>query len=424
MSKRILIVNQRFWPAATGSERWLLAIAQRLVAAGHAVTVATTDGLTGDFASNPAAPRVTTVDPAPGGVEVRRFALEHLPGSPLTYALLRYRLLPLLAALPIPAPWLIELARLTPRSSALLAWLATSTEPFDLVIGANIVADGLAYAAADAARRWGARFIFVPFTHLGAGRAPGGDVVGRHYTMRQQRALVRQADRVLTMTGAERDFYVKVGAPADHVHVVGAGVDVEALEPGDAGRFRVASGISGPIAAFVAPLHVDKGLLQVVDAVEKCWWMGRPVTLVTVGPAYAAGRQRLSVLSAKRPGSVYSADAISEAEKRDLLAAADVLVLPSRTDSFGIVFLEAWAQGKPVIGSTAWGMRDVITPDENGLLVNFNDAGATERALIRLLDDPDLCARLGANGRRAVAQRHTWDHVYARVQAALEDDLT
>lgn len=423
MSKRILIVNQRFWPAATGSERWLLAIAQRLVAAGHAVTVATTDGLTGDFASNPAASRVTTADPAPGGVDVRRFPLEHLPGSPWTYALVRYRLLPLLAALPTPAPWLIDIARWTPRSSALLAWLATSTEPFDLVIGANILAEGLAYAAADAARRRQARFAFVPFTHLGAGRAPGSDDVGRQYTMRQQRALVRQADRVLTMTQAERDFYVRAGAPADGVHVVGAGIDAEALQPGDASRFRVASGISGPIAAFVAPLHVDKGLFQVIDAVERCWWMGRPVTLVTVGSAFGSGRQRLSVLSAKRPGSVCSVNDISEADKRDLLAAADVLVLPSRTNSFGIVFLEAWAQGKPVIGSTAWGMRDVITPDENGLLVRFNDLGATERALIRLLDEPDLRARLGANGRRAVVERHTWDHVYARVQAALAEDL-
>ncbi|HRF47495.1 MAG TPA: glycosyltransferase [Anaerolineales bacterium] len=417
---RILIVNQRFWPAASGSERWLLAIARRLAAAGHSVSVATTDALDGDAASNPRARRSPERTEQHAGVRILRFPLAHLPGSPLTYAALRYSLLPWLAGTPVPQAWLSALARQTPRAPELYDWLSTGAERFDLVLGANILFDGMAQAAAEAARRWGVPFVFVPFTHLGAGRRPGGDPVGRHYTGRWQTAIVCGADRVLTMTETERAYYVEAGAPATAVHVVGAGVEADVLQPGDPDRFRAVTGISGPIAAYLAPLHRDKGLHQVVDALERHWPRIETLNLVAVGAPYPGGSQRLALLNARRPGQVHVFDAIDESFKRDLLAAADQLVMPSRTDSFGIVFLEAWAQGKPVIGSTAWGMSDVITPEADGLLVRFGDIAATAEAMWRLHNDAALRERLGVHGRDQVTARHLWDHVYARVCAACE----
>lgn len=147
--------------------------------------------------------------------------------------------------------------------------------------------------------------------------------------------------------------------------------------------------ISGPIAAFVAPLHVDKGLFQVIDAVERCWWMGRPVTLVTVGSAFGSGRQRLSVLSAK----VTRIRLLRQRHQRSRQARSAGGCRCSRCYRRGRLVRYRVPGG---LGSgqarhrlDGLGMRDVITPDENGLLVRFNDLGATERALIRLLDEPD-----------------------------------
>lgn len=414
---QVLIVNQRFWPAATGSERWLLAIARRLAADGHRVTVATTDGLRDDFALNPHTPRVDAADQL-DGIQIRRFAVSHLPGSPSTYLALRYGLLPTLAALPIQPARLHALSRWTPHVPGLYAWLGRARESFDLVLCANIVTDGIVDAAASAARRWGARFALVPFTHLGAGRQPGDDMVGRQYTLRHQRDLARRADRLLVMTEAERAFYLAHGVRPEAVHVVGAGVDHEAFLPGNADRSRRALGVSGPIVAYLAPLHPHKGILQVADAMERAWAHGSGLTLVAAGTPYPRGQSRLDRLKALRPQSVRVLGRLEEAEKRDLLAAADVLAMPSRTDSFGIVFLEAWAQGRPVVGSTAWGMSDVIEEGSDGFLVPFGDGPALAEVLVRLSQDPGLCDRLGEQGSRKTRLHYLWDHVYERVCAA------
>jgi glycosyltransferase involved in cell wall biosynthesis len=106
-------------------------------------------------------------------------------------------------------------------------------------------------------------------------------------------------------------------------------------------------------------------------------------------------------------------------EKRtqaDILAATDVLALPSRTDSFGIVFLDAWANGVRVIGAHAGGIPGVVTDGVDGLLVPFGDVPALASALRRLLDDPDLRRTMGAAGRAKVLEYYTWDHIVARVR--------
>jgi Glycosyltransferase len=106
-----------------------------------------------------------------------------------------------------------------------------------------------------------------------------------------------------------------------------------------------------------------------------------------------------------------------ESVKRDALAAADVFALPSRTDSFGIVFLEAWCYGVPVIGARAGGIPDVITDGSDGLLVRFGDVAGLAQAIRLLLDDRALARRLGAAGREKTLRSLTWDHVYARARA-------
>jgi glycosyltransferase involved in cell wall biosynthesis len=106
----------------------------------------------------------------------------------------------------------------------------------------------------------------------------------------------------------------------------------------------------------------------------------------------------------------------------DALAAADVFVLPSRTDSFGIVFLEAWCYEVPVIGAWAGGVPEVIEHGVNGLLVPFGDVPALTAAIARLLQDHELARAFGRLGRARVLRELTWQHKYAevrRVYAAL-----
>src|SRR5262249_1893861 len=113
----------------------------------------------------------------------------------------------------------------------------------------------------------------------------------------------------------------------------------------------------------------------------------------------------------------YAPDAV----KRDALAAADLFAMPSRTDSFGIVYLEAWCYGLPVVGARAGGVPDVIDDGQDGLLVRFGDVPALAAAIGGLLRDREQAHRLGATGRAKVLRELTWDQVYGRARAVYDE---
>ena len=98
--------------------------------------------------------------------------------------------------------------------------------------------------------------------------------------------------------------------------------------------------------------------------------------------------------------------------KQDMLAATDLFALPSRIDSFGIVYLEAWAYRVPVIGCRAGGVPDVIDDGQDGALVDYGDVGALSSAIETLLSDPDRRHTMGEQGRAKVEARYTWGRIY------------
>ncbi len=111
-------------------------------------------------------------------------------------------------------------------------------------------------------------------------------------------------------------------------------------------------------------------------------------------------------------GRIHLLGLVDEQTKHALLAACDLLALPSQVDTFGIVLLEAWLHGKPVVGADAGGIPELVRADETGLLVPFGDADSLARAIRRLIRDPALAARLGAAGRARTTQEYTWEHTY------------
>ncbi len=112
-----------------------------------------------------------------------------------------------------------------------------------------------------------------------------------------------------------------------------------------------------------------------------------------------------------------------EEEKPALFAACDVFAYPSRYESFGIAFIEAWAAGKPVVGCAAGAVPSVVDNGVDGMLVAVDDAPALGRALTRLLRSPELRKRMAQSGRAKVRQRYTWDVVAPRWRQVYERTL-
>lgn len=413
---RILHLTLRYWPAYGGAEQHLRELSERFAADGHHVTVAVTDALDFELLWEPERRRVAKRQEEMNGVRVLRFPLRHLPASNLAYPALR-RLLWLLSLIrPVPHELLSRLARLTPWVPDLWRWLEQTEEQFDLVAAMNICFEPIIEAGLHFARRRGIPFVIYPITHLGAGRAPGRDALSRFYTMRHQVALVRAADAVIAQTPTERDFYRKHGVPLERIAVVGPGVHPPALEGGAGRRFRYRHNIEGPLVTSISSMTYDKGTIHLVEAVRRLWNAERSLSLVLAGSPMTPFRYYMANLPHSARLRINIIERIREEEKRDLLAATDIFAMPSRTDSFGIAYLEAWVYGKPVIGARTWGVTDVIEDGKDGLLVPFGDVSALAQAISWLLDHPRERAEMGLRGQQKVYRYHTWEHKYSMVK--------
>ena len=102
-------------------------------------------------------------------------------------------------------------------------------------------------------------------------------------------------------------------------------------------------------------------------------------------------------------------------DRRDALAAASLVVRPSRTESLGLVYLEAWANAKPVIAADIAVTRELIEPGCDGLLVPFGDAHALAAPIRQVLEHPRESEKMGLQGQQKVQSRFSWDAVLERI---------
>ncbi|MEL7672201.1 MAG: glycosyltransferase family 4 protein [Chloroflexota bacterium] len=194
----------------------------------------------------------------------------------------------------------------------------------------------------------------------------------------------------------------------------------------DAARFQAPQpdpGKQGPTVLASGGVKARKGTHLLVEAFAQVRAAMPDARLIVTGradePEYLA---RVEALIARHGlgDRVRLAGMISEAELLGWYHHADVFALPSlnvggKFEGFGLVFLEASAAGLPVIGTRGSGVEEAVIDGETGLLVPQDDPGALAEAILRLLRDPALRARLGAAGR-AHAARQDWRAVATRVR--------
>lgn len=222
--------------------------------------------------------------------------------------------------------------------------------------------------------------------------------------LRIDRLLARWTDRIVGNSQAVVDFYRGVGLPAAKLTVIPSGIADEEPPAVDPGAVRQGLGIApgAPLLLFVGRLAAQKGVADLLDALDLLQHV--EPTAVTVlagdGPLRAALEQRA------RDHDLIATGRVRFLGHRDdvptLLAAADVLVLPSRYEGLPNVVLEAMRFRKPVVATAAPGTTEVVADGQTGLLVPVGDTRALARALRDLIRDPARRQALGEAGRRRV----------------------
>ena len=414
----ILHIVQLYYPVASGAGRYFAEVGERLVAEGHCVTVLSTDAYDLEYFWNGKRRRVETPAETHNGVRIIRFPVRRIIGPPITYPIWR-RLMVELSRLPGTAPLLRRMAMLTPRLPDMGRFFqAHVADRFDLIHATNITLDFAILPAFGFARAHGIPFIATPFVHLGP---PGDSAILRYYSMRHQIELLRQSQRVITMTGLEGDALAARGVDRTRMRRVGVGVNPAEVAGGDAARFRTEQQIGGRLVLYIGAMAFDKGAIHTVKAMQRLWAHGEDATLALIGAPLAHFTQFYERLPAADKARMRLLPYAPDQVKRDALAAADLFAMPSRTDSFGITYLEAWCYGLPVVGARAGGVPDVIDDGRDGVLVPFGDVEAIAGAIGRLLRDRDEARRLGAAGRAKMLRELTWDHIYAQVRAVYDE---
>lgn len=415
-----LHVIQRYYPYVGGSELYFQELSERFVQEGHQVTVLTTDAWDLDHFWAPHRKRIVEPETTHNGVRILRFRVQRLPGPPIIYPILR-RLMVELGRLPGSVPLLNCMAQWTPRVPDLTRYLWTTPEHFDLVHTTNITLDFMILPALHFAQRQGIPHLCTPFVHLGE---PGNRQIVRYYSQRHQLSILRRSARVVVQTNLEHNFLRDRGVPGSKLRTVGCWIRPEALAGGDGQRFRQAYKLHSPIVLSIGAAAYDKGTMHTIEAMQQLWSTGSDATLVLIcGTTLAQFEHFYASLPDDTKRRILLLRAASHQTKLDALAAADAFVLPSRTDSFGIVYLEAWMYEVPVIGARAGGVPAVIDEGMDGLLVDFGDVPALAQAIKRLLTDHDFAQTLGRRGYGKVLRELTFAHKYAAMRGVYEEVL-
>lgn len=409
----ILYVIQRFYPFTGGSEIYFQELSEQLVADGHAVTVLTTDAWDLDHFWAPNRKRIEQSFAFHNGVRILRFPVVRAPGPPIIYPVLR-RLMVELGRIPRTIPVVRALSRITPRVPAMVQYLKTTHDRYDLVNSTNITLDFTIIPALQFAQRRGIPHICTPFIHLGE---PGSDYILRYYAQPHQLDLLKRSAAVLVQTQLEQDLLVQRGLSPQRLHQIGGWIRPEAQIGGDGERFRATYQIDGPIVVAIGAAAYDKGTMHLIEAMQELWRNGSEARLVLIAAnVLAQFEEYWGHLDEATRTRITLIKAAPHMTKLDALAAANVYAMPSRTDSFGIVFLEAWSYGVPVIGARAGGVPDVIDDGVDGYLVPFGDTHQLALRIDQLIHNPSLAHEMGERGRQKVQQELTFETKYRLVR--------
>lgn len=222
-------------------------------------------------------------------------------------------------------------------------------------------------------------------------------------------AEIEAADVVVTVSELARASYLAAGVPEEKVIAVPLGADLERFGAAPSGPR------DGPLRiAFVGATIERKGFDLLVEALSNLVTDGLPFHLRLVGPR-GGEWSRLEAL----PREIWSeAGSIPQSDLPRELAACDLLVLPSRSDSYGMVVAEALAAGRPCVVSDQVGAAPLVAGGEVGWIVPAGDAGALAERLAEIARDPER-ARRCEDACRTRAREATWESYERRFVAAL-----
>lgn len=262
--------------------------------------------------------------------------------------------------------------------------------------------------AVAAAKMSGVRVFTRGETHLGLRRSPI-KAAARKFVMR---AYYGQMDGAMAIGSANRAFYRAMGVPEDRIFAMPYTVDnarfiaASTLDQTTRAAARASLGVTDdrPIVLYAAKFSPRKRPDDLIRAAALLHGFGKPFHLVMVGSG-GMGRDLRALVRQLALDNVQFAGFVNQNALPAVYGAADVFVLPSDNEPWGLAVNEAMCAGLPIVLSAEVGcVMDLVREGTNGVTFPAGDVEALANALGPLIDDADLRRRMGAASRKAIAE--------------------
>lgn len=178
------------------------------------------------------------------------------------------------------------------------------------------------------------------------------------------------------------------------------------------------------IILFLSRINWKKGLDILFSAYSKVIKIRHDTHLLLAGNIDRGFERRINkwVRDYKIGNSITFTGMVTGKEKLEIFAGSDLFVLPSYSENFGMAVLEAMSYGLPVIISNRVGIHKNIANAQAGIVVDI-DADQLAKAILDLLDNPNICKQMSENGKRLVKERFGWEKIASEMAASLENIL-
>ena len=387
-------------PAFGGAETYMRELSENLAKRNHRVTV-----FTSDLASLKPRRQVASGSQEIGGVSVNYFKTARFPPLgvlnflnkaldrrfksmrkvTLALRLFSHPQMPYLALKIGFGDWDIINAACLPWSSAVLAYYG--------------------------AKKADAPFVVMPLFHVGH----------PEYECHSFFEMLRKSDAVIVQTSYEKEYLATKSIPAEKIHIVGVGVNPEDFKEVDGEGFKEKYGLAGSrLILFMGHRITSKGILTLIESMKYVIKSFPDARLVVAGRSEREYDEYYSTLPPNLKSAIVDVGILPRREKADAFAAADIFVMPSKFESMGIVYLEAWMCNKPVIGAYSKTLSCVIENGEDGFLVGFGDAKKLGEKIVYLLKNDSLREAMGKTGREKVLRNYTWDRISMKIEDIYE----
>ncbi len=229
--------------------------------------------------------------------------------------------------------------------------------------------------------------------------------------------LTFEAGRVITCSEYMREEVTRIfELPPDKVEVILNGVDLTRFAPeAEAPAVRAELAPEGaPLIVFAGRLEYEKGVQTVLEALPMIDADVPGVRFVVAGAGSHRAELERRALELGVADQIRFEGFVDEARLRELYGTADLVIVPSLYEPFGLVALETMACGSPVIAADTGGLREIVAHDITGLRFTPGDARSLAEVATRLLTDERLARRLALEAHSLLAERHSWPAVATR----------